>query len=316
MATTSDPQLQALLEQMARTPRPKIYEIDVATAREGVRQMIRALDSREVPIGRVEAIRVAGAEGQLPARVYTPIAAGANGVPVLIFFHGGGWVLGDLDTYDTLCRGLAAAAGCKVVSVDYRLAPEHPFPAAIEDAYAAVKWVEANAPAIGVDANKIAIGGDSAGGNISAVVCQMARQKNGPAIDFQLLLYPATQLRAKTESRQKFIDDPVLDLDTMRWFEHHYLGDEPSETDPRVSPLIAPSLAGLPPAYVLTAGLDPMRDEGRMYAERLSAEGVPTQYVCYEDMIHGFLTMSGVLDTARLAIEDIGKALAAAFAAA
>ncbi len=315
MATTSDAQLKALLDQIARAGRPKVHAVDVATAREAARLMSKVVDSREIPIGKVETIGVGGAEGPNPARLYTPIASGASGVPVLVYFHGGGWVIGDLDTHDTLCRALAASAGCKVVSVDYRLAPEHPFPAAAEDAYAAVKWVAANASAIGVDANRIAVGGDSAGGNLAAVACLMAKEKNGPAIDFQLLLYPVTQIRARTESRLLHADIPILDSESMEWFENQYLGgNRASESDFRASPLAAPSFVGLPPAYVLTAGLDPLRDEGRLYAERLAAEGVATQHVYYEDMIHGFLSMSGVLDTAKLAIDEIGKALATAFA--
>lgn len=309
---TRDPQLKAVLEQMAASPRPKIWTLEPPAVREQYRLMAQIFDAREVPIGKTETRMIAGAAGDIAARIYTPVAAGARAMPAIIFFHGGGWVIGDLDSHDTVCRSLAAASGCRVIAVDYRLAPEHPFPAAVEDAFAAVRSIEANAAELGVDPNRIAVAGDSAGGNLAAVVCQLARGQTAPRIAFQLLIYPVTQFGEVTASRRRFADDIVLNKDTMDWFERHYAGSLVVADDPRASPLRAKDLSGLPPAYVLTAGLDPLLDEGRQYADRLRAAGVPVEAVTYDEMVHGFVNMSGLLDTARVALEQAGLAVKAA----
>lgn len=312
VAVTRDPELRALLEQMQANGLPDYASITVDTMRQTFRDMMKALDNREVAVGKVEDRSIAGAAGDIRTRIYTPVAAGSDPLPALVYFHGGGWVIGDLDTHDTLCRGLTAESGCRVVSVGYRLAPEHPFPAAIEDAYAALKWVESNATAVAIDANRIAVGGDSAGGNLAAVVCQLARAKGRPAVQFQLLIYPCTHSSPDTESRRLFADVPVLNKDSIEWFQRHYFAGQPAPADPRASPLLAENLGGLPRAYIVTAGLDPLRDEARQYAERLRAAGVPVDYVCYDEMVHAFCSMSGVLETAREAIAKAGQALKAA----
>jgi acetyl esterase len=309
-----DPQVKFLLDQIVGAGRPPVWEQTLQEAREGLRALARMTDSREVPVGKVETRTVAGGAGEIGARFYTPVAAGSAPLPALVYFHGGGFVLGDLDTHDTLCRALAAEAGCKVISVDYRLAPEHKFPAAVEDAYAATKWVEDNASQIGIDPNRIAVGGDSAGGTLAAVVTQLAKAKGAPKLIYQLLFYPVTQLRDDTPSRQRFADDVILHKRALAWLREQYLAPEASPDDPRVAPLAASDLAGLPPAYVLTAGCDPLLEEGRQYADRLREAGVPVEYVCYDQMVHGFINMSALVETARVAIERAGQALKAAFA--
>lgn len=305
----ADPQLQSVLAQLKEMFAAQEGPPDAAAFREGARAMARIFDNRDIPVGKIENRMIGGAQGEIPARIYTPIAAGASPLPTLIYFHGGGFVCGDLDSHDTLCRGLTARSGCRVIAVDYRLAPEHRFPAAIEDGYAALRWVEANAPALGVDSNRIAVGGDSAGGNIAAVTCLLAKAAGGPAIHFQLLIYPLVQCTEDTPSRAEFADDVLVSRDALRFLAASYFGDVIPETDFRAAPLMASDLGGLPPAYILTAGQDPLRDEGIQYAERLSAAGVPVERVHYEDMTHAFITMTGVVDTARIAVERAGDAL-------
>lgn len=309
-----DPQLKSLLDQIIGTGRPPVWEQTPQAAREDLRALARMTDGREVPVGKVETRSVAGGAGEIGARIYTPVAAGSAALPALVYFHGGGFVLGDLDTHDTLCRALAAETGCKVIAVDYRLAPENKFPAAVEDAYAATRWVEDNASQIGIDPNRIAVGGDSAGGALAAIVTQFAKEKGAPKLIYQLLFYPMTQLREDTPSRQRFAEDVIIHRQALAWFREHYLGPGASPDDPRAAPLAARDLSNLPPAYVLTAGSDPLLDEGRQYADRLREAGVPVEYVCYDQMVHGFISMSALVETARVAIERAGQALKAAFA--
>lgn len=313
-AMAIDPQLKSLLDQIAGAGRPPVWQQTVQEAREGLRALARMTDTREVPIGKVESRSVAGGAGEIAARFYTPVAAGSAPLPALVYFHGGGFVLGDLDTHDTLCRALAAEAGCKVIAADYRLAPEHKFPAAVEDAYAATKWVEDNASLIGIDPNRIAVGGDSAGGTLAAVVTQLAKLKGAPKIIYQLLFYPVMRLQDDTPSRRRLADDVILPKQALDWFREQYLGPDASPDDARVTPLAAPDFSGLPPAYVLTAGCDPLLDEGREYADRLREAGVAVEYVCYDQMVHGFLNMSALVETARIAIKRAGQALKAALA--
>ena len=309
-----DPQVRALLDAMAaNTETPKIIELPPAGARELYRGMAAQLDLSGLPIGKTEDRVIAGPAGDIPIRIYTPVAAGSGGLPALVYFHGGGWVIGDLETHDALCRTLANESGCKVIAVDYRLAPEHAFPAAAEDALAAVAWVEANATSIGVDATRIAVAGDSAGGNLAAVVSQLARDARGPRISFQMLIYPVTDTNVDTRSYRDFGSGYFLERDSMIWFFNHYLG-EGNREDPRVAPLKAASLAGLPPAYVVTAGFDVLRDEGRAYAEALREAGVAVEYLNYEGMIHGFFNLQAALDVSREAVKAASKALAEALA--
>ena len=310
-----DPQAKALLEQMAANPdAPRLIDLPPAGGREMYRAMAAMLDPQGVPIGKVEDRAIPGPAGDIPVRVYTPVAAGGTG-PALVYYHGGGWVIGDLETHDALCRTLANEAGCKVIAVDYRLAPEHPFPAAIDDAYAAVKWVEANASEIGIDPNRIAVAGDSAGGNLAAAVSLRAKAEKGPHIAFQLLIYPVTDAPRTTQSYKDFAAGHMLEAEGMDWFWNHYVlsaGADPKH--PYAAPLHAESLAGLPPAYVVTAGFDVLRDEGKAYAEALKKAGVEVEYVNYEGMIHGFFNMQGVLDVARDAVKAAAKALKDALA--
>jgi acetyl esterase len=306
--------VKGLLDQMAANPQPKLWDLAPAEGREMYRAMAAALEPPGLAIGKIENTIMPGpGGGEIKLRVYTPVAGGGAALPCLVYFHGGGWVIGDLDTHDALCRTLANETGARVVAVDYRLAPEHKFPAAADDAYAAVKWVEQNASKLGVDANRIAVAGDSAGGNLSAVVALMAKQKGGPRIVFQLLIYPVTQARANTASMSTFAEGYFLEKKTMEWFFDQYLDPGADLNDWRVSPLAAADLAGLPRAYVVTAGFDPLKDEGKAYADKLNHAGVAAVYVDYPGMVHGFFNMSGVVPTAREAIADAAKAMRKAF---
>lgn len=309
-----DPQVKALLDAMAAdTEAPRLTDLPPAGSREMYRAMAAQLDLQDLPIGKVEDRTIPGPAGEIPVRIYTPVAAGGDALPVLVYYHGGGWVIGDLETHDAICRSLANESGCKVVAVDYRLAPEHRFPAAAEDALAAVQWVEANAAEIGVDANRIAVAGDSAGGNLAAVVSQLAKAGKGPHIAFQMLIYPVTDTNIDTGSYQSFGVGHFLERDSMIWFFDHYLAGA-DRADPRVAPLKAASLAGLPPAYVVTAGFDVLRDEGRAYAEALQAAGVPVEYINYDGMVHGFFNLQAALDVGRDAVKAAARALKTALA--
>jgi len=266
------------------------------------------------PVASVRDLDVDGAEGPLRARFYaTPERGGPH--PLLVFFHGGGFVLGDLDSHDSVCRLLCVHSGVDVLSVAYRLAPEHPFPAAPDDARAAFAWAVANAAELGSDPTRIAVGGDSAGGNLAASVSIWARDNGGPKLRLQLLAYPVTDAVARAESYRLFADGYGLNAPTMEWFFDHYAPERGNRGDWRVSPLRAASLAGLPPALVITAGYDPLRDEGRQYADALSAAFTRAQYVCFERQIHGFITMSRVIDEALAAVDLCGAALHRALAA-
>jgi acetyl esterase len=261
------------------------------------------------PVFRIEDRTIAGHEADLPIRIYTPAENEAR--RALVYFHGGGWVIGSIETHDALCRMVANRAGCAVVSVEYRLAPEHRFPAATEDAYAAVGWACEHAEELGAASDRIAVGGDSAGGNLAAVVCLMARDRGGPSIDLQVLLYPITDHNLDTPSYLTYADRFMLTRDAMAWFWQHYLVDEGDKNHPYVSPLRAPDLAGLPRALVITAQCDPLCDEGDAYARRLEAAGVPVTHACYPGMIHGFVRRATLLTQGRTALDQIAATLRA-----
>jgi acetyl esterase len=227
----------------------------------------------------------------------------------VVYFHGGGWVCGDLDTHDAVCRGIANHGRCAVVSVDYRLAPEHKFPAAVEDAIAALAWTSANAASLGIDAERLVAGGDGAGGNLAAVAAIAAREGGGPPLAMQILVYPVADQSLDCASYERFGEDYPLTRETMRWCRDHYLRDARDVADWRASPLHAADLARLPPAYVITAGFDPLYDEGKAYAERLMQAGVPVTYECFEGQVHGFLIMGGVMAAANHAVYRIGQAI-------
>jgi acetyl esterase len=310
---TVNPHLQVLLDQIAASDSPPLHEAGPDVARELYRGLHQLTDPGDVPIGKTEDISIKGPGGALPARVYTPVAGGTG--HGLVFFHGGGFVIGDLDSHDALCRHLANESGCKVIAVDYRRGPESKFPAAHEDAWAAVKWVEEKAGDLGIDANRIAVAGDSAGGNLAAYISQRAAaERRGPGIAFQLLIYPATRAKADTQSMKDFSEGYFLTRATMNWFMECYMPEGGDVTLPDISPLLAEDVSGVAPALVITAGYDPLKDEGKAYADRLAASGVDVTYKDYPDMIHGFFNMTALSPDAKEAVIDAAKAVKAALA--
>src|SRR5918996_4376958 len=258
-----DPQAEAVIELVAKSGRPAYHTLSPKDARQLFLETRPASTPTPPEIGSVRNVVAETPQGAIPLRVYPPAGVpAATALPAYVYFHGGGWVIGDLETHDVLCRQLTAASGASVISVDYRLAPEHKFPAAADDAWAATRWVVAHAAELGVDATRLAVGGDSAGGNLAAVMALMAREAGGPAIALQVLLYPVTDVAAEAESYQIFADGYMLTRDSMRWFIAHYLKASEDAADWRASPLRTPSLAGLPPALIITAGFGPPRGGG------------------------------------------------------
>jgi acetyl esterase len=266
--------------------------------------------SRPIPMDRAENMAIPTGAGAMGARFYVPPnLPGGTPPPLLVYYHGGGWVIGDLDTHDWVCRFLAAVAGVAVLSVDYRLAPEHPFPAAVEDAWDAFAWAIGNAGALGVDPARIAVGGDSAGGNMASAVALRARDEASPAPAMQLLIYPVTDSADDPRSRFLFADGFMLTKADMDLFEGHYLPPGTDANDPRVSVLKAPDLSGLPPAYVATAGFDPLRDEGEAYALRMREAGVSVALRRYPGLVHGFANHATVSRSSRAAMFQLAGAL-------
>ena len=304
-----DPQARALLDLMIANGVPPMHTQSPAEGRAAYRDR-RGYSQPEPP--PVASVRDLTGDG-IPMRLVMPLQPSTTPPPLLVYYHGGGWVIGDLDTHDVLCRSLAAGAGCAVLAVDYRLSPEHRFPAAVDDAVAAFRFAQREAAALGVDPARIAVGGDSAGGNLAAVVCLAQRDAGGAMPAFQLLIYPATDMRCVAPSHAANGEGLLLTADLIGWFTGHYMADAPRD-DWRASPLLAARHDGLPPALVLTAGFDPLRDEGRQYADVLSAAGVPTQYVCFERQIHGFAPMGRVIEEANTAVDLCVSALKRAFA--
>jgi len=304
-----DPQVKAVLDMLAAAGGPPLEEMEVPAAREMYLAMRPPTAGAEM--ASVEDRRIPGGEPgvEIGIRIYTP-KGGDGPFPIVAYFHGGGWVIGDLETHDHWCRAIASDVPAVVVAADYRLAPEHRFPAAAEDCYAAAKWVASNARALHGDPARLAVAGDSAGGNLSAAVAQMARDRGGPAIAFQLLLCPVTEHGYDTASYRENAEGYLLTKSGMVWFWNHYLGDaEKHARDPRASPMAAKNLAGLPPAHVVTAEYDPLRDEGEAYAERLRAAGVPVTLQRYDGQIHNFFTMGHVLERGAAAGGEICAAL-------
>ncbi|RYF34271.1 MAG: alpha/beta hydrolase [Comamonadaceae bacterium] len=306
------PQARALIDLMAERGVPPTHTLSPTDARNFYRER-RTFTQPDAP--QVAEVRDVMA-GSIPLRLYRPAGStGGAALPVLVYYHGGGWVIGDLDTHDVLCRQLANASGCAVVAVDYRMGPEHRFPAAVDDVLAATRWVRANAASLGVDADRLAVGGDSAGGNLAAVVAIAARDAGDLPIAFQLLVYPATDMRRGHASHVTNGDGYVLTRDTIAYFHDHYIADPAHDLDWRASPLLHDDLKGLPPSLLITAGYDPLRDEGLDYARALTAAGNRVSYVCFERQIHGFITMGRVLDEANTAVAlcavELGRALKA-----
>ena len=307
-----DTKVKALLEQMSAVAMPKLWEIGPQAARAAMRTSI--FRTNDDPVGRTEDRKIPSPNGDIAVRVYTPMGNDEAVLPGVMFFHGGGFVLGDLESHDGLCRALCNESGCRLVAVEYRLAPEHPFPAAVEDCWEATLHVASNASEYGIDGARLAVSGDSAGGNLAAVVAQLANREAGPALAFQLLIYPVTQLgsNVETKSMRENAKGYFLEKEAMDWFTRCYAPDLAHRDDYRLSPLLCKDLAGLPPAYVVTAGFYPLRDEGRDYADALDRAGVPVTYVNYPGMIHGFFSMRGLVPKAREAVAAAGGALRAA----
>lgn len=315
-----DKEAKAFLEAVKAAGRPDVSTLSPADARKLYKETRGAVTPEPPDVSELDNIAAPGAHGPIPLRYYRPAGVDKKEpIPVLVFYHGGGWVIGDLDTHDVVCRSLANEARCAVVSVDYRMGPEHKFPAAVDDAYAAAHWVAGEAAALRVDASKLAVGGDSAGGNLAAVVSLMARGKRkegdetAPKISYQLLIYPATDMHMTTESHQRYGKDHLLTRDSMDWFQLQYLNGSADREDWRASPLRAKNLAGLPPAYVLVAGHDPLRDEGEAYAMALKKAGVPVVFREFPGQIHGFVVLGKVIPQAGQAIAEMGTALKLAF---
>jgi acetyl esterase len=301
-----DAQSQAVLDMMAAAGLPPIEETTPEQAREvraSMRASFAALAGNITGLAHVEDRSIGG----IPVRVYWPYTV--KPLPILVYYHGGGWVLGDIETYDGVCRALAMASGCIVASVEYRLAPEHPFPTPLEDCYAVTRYIAGHADEFGADADRLAVGGDSAGGNLAAGVTLLARERGGPAIHFQLLIYPATDYSADGGSVEEFAEGHFLTRAGMRWFWRQYVHDAEQGLRPLASPLKAKDLSGLPPAFVVTAECDVLRDQGEAYAVRLEEAGVPVRLNRYDGTIHGFFMMGGLLETGQRAVADAGAAL-------
>ena len=299
-----DPQAQAVMDAVAALGLPPNHTISPQEARANGKARPRAPGPE---VAKVEDRSIPGPDGEVPVRIYTP--EGSGPFPALVWFHGGGWVVGDLDTADGAARHLTVGSGFVVVSVDYRLAPETKFPGPAEDCYSATQWVVHNAASINADAGKIAVGGDSAGGNLAAAVSLMARDRGGPSVGFQLLVYPVTDRDFSTPSYSHNGNDYQLTRDGMVWFWDHYLQNDADAANPYAAPMRAQDLTGLPPALVITAEYDPLRDEGEAYAHKLEAAGVATTCTRYDGMIHGFFGMAAAVDKGKQAIDQASSAL-------
>jgi acetyl esterase len=308
MPVTLDPDAAAVFRAFQEAGRPAYETLSPQEAREYYLQARLVTNPDPPELKSVEPLSIPSPHGSIPARIYTPkTLRQADGLAGgLVFFHGGGWVIGDLDSHDVACRKLAVEGQLIVISVDYRRAPEHKFPAAVEDAIAATAWIAAHARELGIDAARLSVGGDSAGGNLAAVVALAALDGNGPAISGQVLIYPATDFAMTHASHREPETSILLTHSVIRWFRDHYLNGEADVGDWRASPARASTLAGLPPAYVLTAGADPLRDEGDEYARRLKQAGVEVTHRTFPGQFHGFFTMGKLLQQANVAVSEIG----------
>jgi acetyl esterase len=303
-----DPQVRSLLDQMAAAGQPPLHAQSPQDARKAMDAMLQVLGTGEA-VHKVENRAIPGPGGDIPIRIYTPSVA-PNGI--LVFYHGGGWVVGDLESHDYVCRALTNAAGCTVVAVDYRLAPEHKFPAGPEDCYAAANWVAHNAALLGSDDGHVAVGGDSAGGNLAAVVALMGRDRGGPKLRHQMMIYPAIDAAMDTASQKEFTQDGyVLSRLDMEWFWGHYLAKPGDGDNPYASPNRARDLRGLPPAHIITAEFDPLRDEGEAYAELLKKAGNRVKLKRYAGVVHGFVSLAAVIDQGKTGTRELAEELKA-----
>ncbi len=301
---TLDGRTQWLLQLLARSGQPPIEKMSLAEARTGYDAFMLEMGGHPAPIGEIVDRTVEGTTGRLRVRIYRPASAVARLLPAILYFHGGGWVMGSLEGYDLVCRYFCARSGCAVIAVDYRLAPEHKFPAAIDDAVAAYRWLASGAVGVGIDPARIVVAGDSAGGNVAAAAARLLRDEPRPPC-LQWLIFPNTDLGFATASYASLGDGFLLTRAAMEWFRGHYLGDPSQIDDPRASPLRADDLSRLPPALVYTAGFDPLRDEGHAYADRLSAAGVKTIHREFDSLIHGFVGLRGTVQAAARAMDDM-----------
>ncbi len=304
-----DPQVIKVMEQVAALGFPAAHTVSPAEARANAQKRPRAPGPE---VARVENRTIPSPDGAVPVRIYTP--EGDGPFPILAWYHGGGWVVGDLESADGTARNLCVGGQCVVVSVDYRLAPETKFPGPAEDCWAATTWAVDNASSINGDPSRLAVGGDSSGGNLAAAMCLMAADRNGPEIALQLLVYPVTDVNFDTASYGENAEGYSLTKTTMQWYWEHYLSSEEDAANPYAAPLQAKSLAGQPSALVITAEFDPLRDEGEAYAKRLQEAGVETTATRYDGMIHGFFSMGAVVDKGQQAVDEASAALRNAFA--
>lgn len=316
MEISLDPELQALTDAAAALEAPHGADIPIEMLRAGYVMISQQNSLQDVECASIEPLEIPGPAGPLPARVYVPRNAPSGPLPTLVYFHGGGFMIGDLDSHDSPCRQLCNDAGVRVIAIDYRLAPEHKFPAAVEDCCAATEWILDNADALGVDADRVAVGGDSAGGNLSAVVSNHFAASGRQRLAFQLLIYPATDRTVDTPSMTALKDAGVtLDTRILDYFNDGYFGGTGAETtDPRLSPAKSGHLAKAPPAAVITAEYDPLRDEGEAYAKLLQAAGVRASYRCHEGLMHDFIMQTAVVRAARAAMVEMAADLKAALA--
>lgn len=302
------PEIALSLRLLGLVPGESFECMDPPDAREVIRREARLFSGLRTPGVEAEDVAIPRPGGEIRARLYVPSAPPGPPIPLVVYYHGGGWVVGDLETHDPVCRFLAHETGFAVLAVDYRLAPEHPFPAALEDAVTAFRWAAQAAATIDVDPTRIAVAGDSAGGNLAACVAQETVAAGGPAPALQVLVYPVTDLSTKRRSYRLFSEGYFLTEAQMDWYRHHYIG-EADGTDPRCSPILAPDLSGLPPAYVTTAGFDVLRDEGEEYAARLDKAGVPTALRRHSGLVHGWVNAVGLGRTPRSAGDELAAAI-------
>jgi acetyl esterase len=310
-----DRHAKRLLEMIAAGRRDGPAELSAESLRQSMMQLADAADVRRVPIDRVEDRVVPGAAGDVPIRLYTPCDVAAERLPCIVYFHGGTGVFCSIETHDGLCRMLASSSHCRVASVGYRLAPENPFPAGLEDALCATRCIADHADELQILPDRIVVAGDSAGGTLAAVICQSVARERGPRIALQVLICPVTDLAGESESRRTFAEGYFIERSTLEWAKSVYCAGS-EVTDLRLSPLRAASFAGLPPAHIHTAEFDPMRDEGEAYAKALAAAGVSVQYTCHDGLIHHFYCMAGAIPKARVVLSSIGTAIRAAVNAA
>ena len=313
MAMQLDPQAAALIEKAIEAGNPEIHELAPPEARKQFLELSRGVAVEKLQVENVSDHKIPGPNGAIPLRMYSPIESSER-LPALVYFHGGGWVIGDLETHDPICRWLSVRAQCVVVAVDYRMGPEQKFPAAVDDCLAATEWVISAGNQANVDPERVAVGGDSAGGNLAAVVAHERRNLNKAPLVCQLLIYPATDLTRAEASQTQLAEGYRLTGTLMDWFIDHYLGKAQDRRDPKVSPLFYEDFSSLPPALLITAGFDPLRDEGLLYKEKLIAAGVDAKYLCYDGMIHGFMSMGGWLDKGKEALDLAADYLMSAYA--